>query len=73
MTKYYVGYLQGNGGYVYVTIVMNNIINIAVTASNSTICFDDEKTAKALLSVCKAIDPDKDYKVLKITTDIEEV
>lgn len=72
MTKYYIGYIQGNNSYVYVNSLMFNSVNVSVTTTTA-IGIDNEKTAKEFLDVVKSIDNEKDYKLLKVTADIEEV
>ena len=72
MTRYYIGYVQGNNSYVYVNSLMFNAVNVSVTTTTA-ISIETEKVAKEFLDVVKSIDTDKDYKVLKVTTDIEEV
>lgn len=72
MTKYYVGYTQGNNEYVYVASVDNSNIRVSTTLEGA-LSFDDMTLAESLLDIAKTIVANQDYVVLKITTDIEEV
>lgn len=72
MTKYYVGYTQGNNEYVYVASVDNSNIRVSTTLEGA-LSFDDMELAESLLDIAKTIVVNQDYVVLKITTDIEEV
>ena len=72
MTKFYVGYLQGNDEYIYVAGVDNSNVRIS-TIPEGAIGFDDVKLAKSLLAIAKTLVDNLDYVVLEITTDIKEV
>ena len=72
MTKYYVGYTQGNNEYVYVTQLEATNVRVT-TLIESAISFDDVELAKSLVDVAKTIVANQDYKVLEITTEIKEV
>lgn len=72
MTKYYVGYTQGNNEYVYVTQLETTNVRVT-TLIESAISFDDVELAKNLVNVAKTIVANQDYVVLEITTDIKEV
>ena len=72
MTKYYVGYTQGNNEYVYVTQLEATNVRVT-TLIESAISFDDVELAKSLVNVAKTIVANQDYVVLEITTDIKEV
>lgn len=72
MTKYYVGYTQGNGEYVYVSNVDFNNVRVT-TVIEGAISFDDVELAKSLVEIAKTIVANQDYVVLEITTDIKEV
>ena len=72
MTKYYVGYTQGNGEYVYVSNVDFNNVRVT-TVIEGAISFDDVELAKILVEIAKTIVANQDYVVLEITTDIKEV
>ena len=72
MTKYYVGYTQGNGEYVYITQVDNSTVRVT-TLLESAISFDDVELAKELLNIAKTIVSNQEYVVLEIKTNIKEV
>lgn len=73
MTKYYVGYLQGNDEYVYVTnIDIRNGVRVTPII-NEGIGFDNLELAEALLSLSKSMVLNQDFVVLKVRTNIEEV
>ena len=72
MTKYYVGYTQGNGEYVYITQVDNSTVRVT-TLLESAISFDDVELAKDLLKIVKSIVANQEYVVLEIKTNIKEV
>lgn len=72
MTKYYVGYLQGNDEYVYVAGIDNSNVRIS-TIPEGAIGFDDVELAKSLQAIAKTLVANQDYVVLKITTEIKEV
>lgn len=72
MTKYYVGYLQGNDEYVYVAGIDNSNVRIS-TIPEGAIGFDDVELAKSLLAIAKTLVANQDYVVLEITTEIKEV
>ena len=70
MTKYYVGYTQGNGEYVFVTGVDSTVR--VTTILEGAIKFDDIKLAEALKDVASSLVANQEYKVLEITIDIKE-
>lgn len=72
MTRYYVGYLQGNDEYVYVAGVDNSNVRVS-TITEGAIGFDNIELAESLKNIAKSIVTNQDYVVLKITTEIEEV
>ena len=72
MTRYYVGYTQGNGEYVYITQVDNSTVRVT-TLLESAISFDDVELAKDLLKIVKSIVANQEYVVLEIKTNIKEV
>ena len=73
MTKYYVGYLQGNDEYVYVTnIDIRNGVRVTPII-NEGIGFDKVELAKDLLNLSKSMVANQDFVVLEITTNIKEV
>lgn len=72
MTKYYVGYTQGNGEYVYITQVDNSTVRVT-TLLESAISFDDVELAKDLSKIAKSIVANQEYVVLEIKTNIKEV
>lgn len=72
MTKYYVGYTQGNGEYVYVSDIDNYNVKVS-TIIEGAIGFDNQELAKALVDIVKTIVSNQDYIVLEIKTTIKEV
>ena len=72
MTKYYVGYLQGNDEYVYVASVDNSNVRVS-TITEGAISFSNKELAKSLVNIVKTIVTNQDYVVLEITTEIKEV
>ena len=72
MTKFYVGYKQGNNDYVYISDVSYNIIRVT-TVQEGAIAFDDVATAQGLLNIAKKMVGNQEYTILEIKTDIKEV
>jgi hypothetical protein len=72
MTKYYVGYTQGNGDYVYVSNIDYNNVRVT-TVFEGAIAFDDVELAKGLLNICKTMVANQEYVVLEMKTSIKEV
>lgn len=72
MTKYYVGYTQGNGEYVYVSDIDKYNVKVT-TILEGAIGFDNQELAKALVDIVKTIVSNQDYVVLEIKTTIKEV
>ena len=72
MTKYYVGYTQGNGEYVYVTQIDSTNVRVG-TIIEGAMAFDNKDLAKSLVDIAKTIVANQEYVVLEITTDIKEV
>ncbi len=72
MTKYYVGYLQGNEEYVYVSDIDSRNVRVS-TIPEGAIGFDDVELAKSLVEIAKTLVANQEYVVLKITTEIKEV
>ena len=72
MTRYYVGYTQGNGEYVYITQVDNSTVRVT-TLLESAISFENVELAKSLVDIAKTIVANQDYVVLEIKTSIKEV
>lgn len=72
MTKYYVGYVQGNEEYVYVAGIDNSNVRVS-TIPEGAMSFDKVELAKALLSLASNIVANQEYKVLEIKTEIKEV
>ena len=70
MTKYYVGYTQGNGEYVYVTGVDSTVR--VTTLIESAISFTTKELAESLKDIASTLVANQDYKVLEITVDIKE-
>ena len=72
MTKYYVGYVQGNDEYVYVSNI--DVTNVRVTTViEGAMSFTDVVLAKNLLAIVSTLVANQEYKVLEITTEIKEV
>lgn len=72
MTKYYVGYTQGNGEYVYVSNI--DYTNVRVTTvMDGAISFTTKELAEGLKDIASSLVANQDYKVLEITVDIKEV
>lgn len=72
MTKYYVGYTQGNGDYVYISNVDYSNVRVT-TVVEGAISFDNVELAKSFVDVVKTIVANQDYVVLEIKTTIKEV
>ena len=72
MTKYYIGYSQGENDYVYVSNINKTAIGVTVVTEEA-IYFNDEQMAKNMLEYVKNEVSNQDYKVLKITVNVEEV
>lgn len=72
MTKYYVGYLQGNNEYVYVSGIENKNVKI-LTIPEGAIAFDKVELAKKLCDIAKTVVANQDFVVLEIITEIKEV
>ena len=72
MTKYYVGYKQGNNEYVYVAGIDNSNVRVSTTLEGG-IGFTDVKLAEAFNSIVGTLVANQDYQVLKVTVDIKEV
>lgn len=72
MTKYYVGYKQGNNEYVYVASVDNSNVRVS-TITEGAIGFEDVELATALSQIASNIIANQEYVVLEIKTSIKEV
>jgi hypothetical protein len=72
MTKYYIGYLQGNNEYVYVSNITPTNVGLNVIVENA-LSFSDKDLASGVLDYVKTIVVNQDFKVLEITTNIKEV
>jgi len=70
MTKYYVGYLQGNNEYVYIAGVDNGNVKISTTLEGA-LSFTDIGLAENLRDVAEDIVKNQEYNVLKITVTIQ--
>ncbi|MBP5426699.1 MAG: hypothetical protein J6Y29_02205 [Clostridiales bacterium] len=72
MTKYCVGYKQGNNEYIYVASV--DVMNVRVATNEyGAITFNNVELAKDLLDIVNTISKNQDYIVIEITTTIKEV
>lgn len=72
MTNYYIGYLQGNNEYVYVGNITPTNIGISTTTSTA-LSFETEELANGVLDYVKTVILNQEFKVIKITTTIEEI
>jgi len=74
MTKYYVGYLQDNNEYVYISYLDKNGVKVTTSLENA-IYYDDIELAKDLLAIAKIVITSKtnSYKVLEIVKTIKEM
>ncbi len=72
MTKYYVGYLQGNDEYVYVASIDNSNVRVS-TILEGAMSFGNVGLAKALLDLANNTVANQEYTVLEVTTEIKEV
>lgn len=72
MTKYFIGYEQGLNDYVYLSSLNKSTIGVTVITEEA-INFKNETIAKNVLEYVNTIVTNQDYKVLKVTTNVEEV
>ena len=72
MTKYYVGYIQGNNEYVYVAGIDNSNVRVSTTIEGA-MSFNDIELAESLRDMAENLVVNQEYKVLKIKIEIEEV
>ena len=72
MSKFYVGYKQGNEEYVYVAGIDTNNVKISTTIEGA-MSFTDIGQAEYLRDIAETIVLNQEYKVLKITIDIEDM
>lgn len=72
MTRYLIGYKQGDNSYVYVTGISATNISVNTIVENA-INFDTQKMATGVLEYVNILDKAKEYTVIKVTTEIEEV
>lgn len=72
MTNYYIGYVQGNNEYVYVGNITPTNIGLSTT-TNTALSFNSEELANGVLDYVKTVILNQDFKVIKITTVIEEI
>jgi hypothetical protein len=72
MTKYYIGYSQGENDYVYISNINKTVIGVTVV-NEDAISFENEQMAKNILEYIKTQVANQEYKVLKITVTVEEV
>lgn len=72
MTNYYIGYVQGNNEYVYVGNITPTNIGLSTTTSTA-LSFNTEELASGVLAYVETMIVNQDFKVIKITTTIEEM
>jgi hypothetical protein len=72
MTNYYIGYVQGNNEYVYVGNITPTNVGLSTTTSTA-LSFDTEELANGVLAYVQDSIVNQDFKVIKITTVIEEM
>lgn len=72
MTKYFIGYKQGNGEYVYVSSINDYSVSVTINYPNG-IDFINEDNAKNVCDFLNDMDLEKTYIPLKVTTNVEEV
>lgn len=72
MTKYFIGYEQGLNDYVYLSSLNKSTIGVTVITEEA-INFKNETMAKNVLEYINTMVANQDYKVLKVTTNVEEV
>lgn len=72
MTNYYIGYVQSNNEYVYVGNITPTNIGLSTTTSTA-LTFDTEELANGVLAYVETVIANQDFKVIKITTVIEEI
>ena len=72
MTKYCVGYKQGNNEYVYINEIAYNNVRVT-TVQEGAIAFDDVATAQGLLNIAKKMVGNQENTILEIKVDIKEV
>ena len=72
MTKYYVGYVQGNDEYVYVASIDNSNVRVS-TITEGAMGFDTKELAESLKNIADATVLNQTYKILEIKTEIKEV
>lgn len=72
MTNYYIGYVQGNNEYVYVGNITPTNVGLSTTTSTA-LSFDTEELANGVLAYVQDCIANQDFKVIKITTVIEEM
>jgi len=72
MTNYYIGYVQGNNEYVYVGNITPTNVGLSTTTSTA-LSFDTEELANGVLAYVQDSIVNQDFKVIKITTVIEEI
>ena len=71
MTKYCVGYKQGNNEYIYGA--SGDVMNVRVATNEyGAITFNNVELAKDLLDIVNTISKNQDYIVIEITTTIKE-
>lgn len=72
MTKYLIGYKQGDGSYVYVDTI--NSYKTSVTLdTNNALEFKDENMAKNVCEFVNYKEHEKTYIPLKVNLNVEEV
>ena len=72
MTNYYIGYVQGNNEYVYVGNITPTNVGLSTTTSTA-LSFDTEELANGVLAYVQESIVNQEFKVIKITTVIEEI
>lgn len=72
MTNYYIGYVQGNNEYVYVGTITPTNIGLS-TITSTALSFNTEELANGVLEYVKTVILNQEFKVIKITTTIEEI
>ena len=72
MTKYFIGYEQGLNDYFYLSSLNKSTIGVTVITEEA-INFKNETMAKNVLEYINTMVANQDYKVLKVTTNVEEV
>lgn len=72
MTRYYIGYEQGDNDYVYLANIVKSNIGVTVIIEEA-ISFDTVELAKGVFDYVNNAIANQEFKILKVTTKIEEV